>query len=549
MRPLRHLRAALLALAASAGAAAAQPPAIISPGPEAIAVTVYRDPRAGGPMDPTFLSGYALITETRTVRLPAGDSVVRFEAVSGGILPQSAIAEGLPGAPGEKNRDARLISAGSLIEASLGRRVHIRRTDRKTGRVTETEAVIRSGPGGIVLQTREGFEALRCTGLPETLIYDSVPAGLTAKPTLAITVHSDAATTATVRLSYLATEFDWRASYVAEVAPDGRTLDLFAWLTLANGNAESFADARTMAVAGKANSDEDKDGDAPEPAAIDLKCWPQGRTNDIPETQRSADILNDLPAMNSQEIVVTGSRIPQPNLVSAIPITVVTATQEELGDLKLYRIPIPVTVAANSQKQVALLARKAVPFDRSYSASVDTSRHEREPVMRPVSLLLRMKNTREKGLGLPLPEGRFAMFQTVAGQKLVVGESSIADSAVGQDLELAIGESLEVLIAHRIAPDPTQSDYEDRYYNPKPELHEVELSNAGAMPVTVDVEIPTEVPWEVAKPSRKLGVKDGVRLWRARVPAHGRARLAFTLWPVPKLIPKRRAADPAETAR
>ncbi|HEY0313182.1 MAG TPA: hypothetical protein VGC56_11880 [Allosphingosinicella sp.] len=546
---MRRLRAALLALAASAGPAAAQPPAIVSPGPEAIAVTVYRDPMGGGPMDPTFLSGYAFITETRTVRLPAGDSVVRFEGVSGGILPQSAIAEGLPGAPGEKNRDARLISAGSLIEASLGRRVHIRRTDRKTGRVTEMEAVIRSGPGGIVLQTGEGFEALRCTGLPETLVYDSVPAGLTAKPTLAITVHSDAATTATVRLSYLATEFDWRASYVAEVAPDGRTLDLFAWLTLANGNAESFVDARTMAVAGKANGDEDRDTDGPVSGGIELKCWPQGRTNDIPETRRVADILNDLPEADAGSIVVTGSRISRPNLVSAIPITAVVATQEELGDLKLYRIPIPVTVAANSQKQVALLARKAIPFDRSYSASVDTNIHDGGTTILPVNLLLRMKNKREKGLGLPLPEGRVAMFQAVAGQKLVVGESSIGDNAVGQDLELEIGESPDVLIAHRIAMDPAQGDADDRYYNPKPELHELELSNATAAPVTVDVVIPTYEPWEVAKPSRKLGAKDGARLWRAHVPAHGRARLEFTLRAVPKLLRKRPPPDPTEAAR
>ena len=38
-----------------------------------------------------------------------------------------------------------------------------------------------------------------------------------------------------------------------------------------------------------------------------------------------------------------------------------SASQEELGDLKLYRIPEPVTVAAHSQKQVAFLERAGVP--------------------------------------------------------------------------------------------------------------------------------------------------------------------------------------------
>src|SRR3546814_4849543 len=38
------------------------------------------------------------------------------------------------------------------------------------------------------------------------------------------------------------------------------------------------------------------------------------------------------------------------------------AVQEDLGDLKLYRVPMRVNVNANGQKQVALLEKPAVPF-------------------------------------------------------------------------------------------------------------------------------------------------------------------------------------------
>ncbi|MBV9932391.1 MAG: hypothetical protein JO013_15805 [Alphaproteobacteria bacterium] len=555
---LRRLLSALLLLAASATAAFAAPPVVVSPRAEAVAVTVYRAPlRSDADLDLDWLRGYALITETRTVRLPAGTSVVRFEGVSDGIIPASAIAQGLPGPPGEKNRDARLISAASLVEAALGRRVHVRRTDRKTGRITESEAILLSGPDGIVLQTREGFEALRCAGLPETLVYDSLPAGLTDKPTLAVTTTSPEVTVATVRLSYLATGFDWRANYVAEVAPDGRTLDLFAWLTLANGNGESFADARTMAVAGKPNA-EDKQEEQPDAGEIQLRCWPQGRTHEIPLTGLPAvgDTLNSLPqTYASDAIVVTGTRIPKPNLESPIPITTVVATQEELGDLKLYRIPIPVTVAARGQKQVALLARKAVTFERRYSFWLRTDDRDPDPEPVPVSMLLRMENRKEKGLGLPLPQGKAAVFQSAHGQPLLVGETAIEDSAVGQQVELSVGQSNDVRIAHRIVRKGDEGDDDDgageaverkhrraRYdptYNPRPELHEVELSNAGPVEALVEVIIAVNQPWEAVRPSVRLGVKDGRKLWLARVPAQGRARLSFTLRPVPKLLPRR----------
>src|SRR3546814_5265692 len=63
----------------------------------------------------------------------------------------------------------------------------------------------------VVLQTADGFEGLRCSGLPATLVYESIPAGLSAKPTLSVMTRSPEATTADVTLTYLATGFDWAA--------------------------------------------------------------------------------------------------------------------------------------------------------------------------------------------------------------------------------------------------------------------------------------------------------------------------------------------------
>src|SRR5207237_3272484 len=135
---------------------------------------VYRAPgrSTNRAFDLAMLNGYALVSETRQVTLPAGESEIRFEGVAGGIIPQSALVAGFPQGIVERNRDAYLLSPATLVEASLGRRVHLRRTSHATGAVTETEAVIRSGAdGGVVVQTAAGVEALRCAGQTETLIY------------------------------------------------------------------------------------------------------------------------------------------------------------------------------------------------------------------------------------------------------------------------------------------------------------------------------------------------------------------------------------------
>src|SRR3546814_12573046 len=115
-----------------------------------ISVSVFRDPDRGegGEIEPGWLNGFALISEKRTIDLPAGEATLRFEGVAEGMIAVSAIVTGLPGGVVQKNRDAALLSPASLLDGSLGNRVHIRRTDGATGKVTEEEALLRPGPAG-----------------------------------------------------------------------------------------------------------------------------------------------------------------------------------------------------------------------------------------------------------------------------------------------------------------------------------------------------------------------------------------------------------------
>jgi hypothetical protein len=505
-------------------------------------------------MELDWLGGYALITETRTVLLPAGESVIRFEGVAGAILPVSAVVLGLPKGLSEKNHDARLLSPGALIDASLGHQVYIRRTNRATGQIAETEAIIRSGPDGIVLQTREGFEALRCSGLPEALIYREAPADLSHKPTLAVRTSADAPATVTITLSYLAGQFDWEANYVAHLASDGRTLDLFAWLTLANGNDESFPAAQTQTVAGTvARNEQDSDrGTKPFAPEIRLQCWPRGTTSDVPYLAPPVPGELEQHEMYGEEIVVTGSRIQRRNFESAMPITAISAQEEVLGDLKLYRIPEPVTVAANGQKQIALLTKSRVPVERIYGISTDATDEEDEP--RTVGVLLRMKNVKARGLGVSLPAGRVAMFESVEGRPMLAGEAPIRDTAVGEDVEFEVGESLDLSYTQKRIPRrgklrgakaeeaiEQEDDADDDEDGRRPaRRYEIELSNARPTGAIVETVLWTFVGQRLIRPSRKLGRKNGGYFWRAKVPANGRLSLTYLVERIPEPRTKRR---------
>lgn len=506
-----RLALATLALGVPLLAPAAYAGTVISSDVSDVAVTIYRDPqRREGQMARDWPGGYALITETRTVRLPAGESQIRFEGVAEGLLPESAIVSGLPQGVREKNRDARLISPAGLVDAYLKRKVHLRRTDRKTGRVTETDAIIQAGPnGGVILQTSEGFEALGCAGLPERMLYDQVPADLSARPTLSVLATSDRPVTATVQLTYLAQGFDWSANYIAE--HQAGTYSLFAWLTIANGGAQSFANARLQVVAGQPNKGRNRRKPSAPPVALNLQCWPMDTTATHPRWGLAVPPPPPQPMMMEAmaDIVVTGVRSEARMMSMAAPVAM-KAEQEELGDLKLYRVPERVTVAAKAQKQVAMISEDEVGFDRLYTARID----DLEESPRPLGIVLRTQNQKARGLGLPLPAGRVAIFEASGARPLLLGEDDLADKAIAEEVELALGQSPDVQ-ARRVRLG--ESVIKARW--------RITLSNARADPVSAEIVIPYEL---ASKPAGMTRGKGGW-IWKGQIPANGTTEFDYRL--------------------
>lgn len=488
--------------------AASGPALVVSPAARRLSVTVYRDPDRSRyeRMNLGYLNGFALVTETRTVRLPAGDATIRFEGVAGGIIPASAIIDGLPGGTVEKNRDARLLSPAALVDGTLGRRVTIRRTDKASGRTSEEDAEIVAGPAqGVVLRTASGIETLGCSGLNEALRYDRVPADLSAKPTLSVLTRSRGGGTATVTLSYLATGFDWSASYVATLAADGRTLDLFAWLTLANANREGFAEAQTQAVAGRLSRQRVRRF-AQAAGKLELRCYPLGTTT------------SDLRSRGA-EIVVTARRGEMRMFDLAMPMAVMAPPPpppppppplppEDLGDLKLYRVPERVSIAASGQKQVALLARSKVPFERIYRVAIQPGQRIAGATAR---VILRMRNEETAGLGLALPAGSTALYARRGADPVLLGTGTLGDLTVGERVGLAAGTSRQVL-AEQVIDAPATA--------------RVTLTNANPFPVTVEVPIgyagsPT---FKSATPLPRI---DGLQTWRVTLPPNDTASLTY----------------------
>jgi hypothetical protein len=527
-----HGAAAERGTAAERGAAE-----VLAEPPSDLIVTVYRAPyRNTGSIELNYLNGFALVTETRLVRLPAGLSRVRFEGVADGIEPSSALITGLPGRVIEKNRDARLLSPSALIASAVGKPVELLRTNRKTGTTQRLPGTILSdAEGGVVFKTEEGIEALRCSGLAETFSFEPL-SGLSARPTLSVEVQVPSAVTRQVTLSYLARGFDWAADYTATLSRDDKHLDLGAWVTLANSNGVGFPGAHVQVVAGKVNRVNGEVEPIDVGGPILAQCWPRGSTSDQQPPMFLREEAGDrmfkmsaraglMPAAASlQEVIVTGAKKVQ---------------QEQLGDLKLYRVPERTTLASRQSKQVRLMDQSGVPINTVYDAEATTYRGPGSgggPESSAAHRLLRTKNTAANHLGLPLPSGSVAVFGPYNGERLLQHESGLRDIAVDEEVEIDMGESADV----QVSATREQARVDSTHATLLPlvpgvalrsvkvdEVERVEISNARAAEIDFELRLSLPAGARIVRADHPLGTKNGRPIFRLKVPANQTVTVRF----------------------
>lgn len=497
----------VVALGAAGWRADAQAAAQAS-APSAVSITVYRDSyRSSGSIDLDRLAGFALITETRAVHLQAGENWLHFEGVADGIEPESAIVTGLGDAVLEKNRDAAVLSPQALVAAAAGKPVELRRTNPKSGWVERIPGTLLSdAEGGVVFKSEAGIEALRCSGLPETLSFEGVE-GLRAHPTLSVRVQAHRDLVATVTLSYLAHGLDWAADYTATLAADGRSMDLGAWVTLANGNGMSFHDAHAQVVAGRLNRASGTVEPIDVGGPILARCWPRGSTSDsVPPVLLQRALLREANSAIAQTDAVY-QMMPM-----AAPMAAKTVQEEALGDLKLYRVPERTTVAARQSKQVRLLDRAAIPVAIVYGVDLGAyaSANGRDGAQ-PASRYLRTRNTQANHLGIALPSGHVQVFAVHQGRRLLESESNLRDLAVDEDVEIDLGQSPDV----QVAANRTGSS------------HRVEISNARASAIEFELKLRLSDGVRIVGANRKVATKDGRPIFRLTVPPQTTALVQY----------------------
>jgi len=107
--------------------------------------------------------------------------------------------------------------------------------------------------------------------------------------------------------------------------------------------------------------------------------------------------------------------------------------QEQLGDLKLYRVPDRTTLKSRQIKQVRLLDRQDIPVELVYGVDLEANARVE---FTPANKALRTRNDAAHHLGLPLPSGTVASFLATADAPLLLDEAERRAQSDSDNLSL-----------------------------------------------------------------------------------------------------------------
>lgn len=147
----------------------------------------------------------------------------------------------------------------------------------------------------------------------------------------------------------------------------------------------------------------------------------------------------------------------------------------------------------------------------------------------PAIVLLDLQNSKEAGLGLPLPKGVVRIYKADSvGRAQFVGEDRINHLPENEHKELKLGEAFDVTYSGKLI----SQDRNRRMFGRKADTYVMEITFKNAKDETAEVEF-TQNLWidaSIEEESAAHELKDGnTALWRVSVPSKGETKLTYTV--------------------
>jgi hypothetical protein len=409
-----------------------------------------------------------VVRDVRNIDLKSGVSNIAITDVAQSIDPTSVHIK-LNGEVLEQNYQYDLVSLDKILQKYVDNNIRLigNNSEIIEGTLLSSNAgqiVLRKPDGGLLMLPNSGNYRFSVGSLPE---------GLITKPTLLWMVNTPKSGKQNVEISYQTTGMNWHAEYVALLNNNDTKIDLNCWVSIENNSGATYKNANLKLVAGDVN---------------------------------------------------LVSNTPRPLYDMALQKTNTSGEQfQERGffEYHIYDLQRPTTLAQNETKQISLFETPGIKINKKYYYGGSNYYGNNSG---KVAVIVEFDNTKENGLGIPLPKGKIRIYKTDGESNEFIGEDLIDHTPNKERIKLRIGNAFDVLA------EESQTDHRKISSKVFEDTYQITLKNRKQEYITVEVERNLGLNWEIINSSLKYTKKNAQTIiFEVPVQKDSETKLTYTV--------------------
>ncbi len=421
-----------------------------------------------------YTNNLGLIQDTRQLPALEEDQTVVIRDVSNQMQTETLQIRDA-GLVKEQTLNNALLNYHALLQHYIGKSVTLSRQQPNGEEVRQNVTLLNVDGNTALVENGTQVESVPLYSSDWRIIFPTRPDNLLLKPSLTFRSQGTSEP-AQAKLSYLTQGLSWQMDYVMTLNEGNTELVVDGLASLINNTGTPLHNARVNLLAG-----------------------------DVYKTEN--------PRYRAKEVMMAAARADE----GSAPLP------ETINDYQLYTLKDTVTLQDQQRTQVPLLHADKVKVEslQRYSFYIHAGIDNQTQKVKPESFI-RFTNNLHHGLGSPLPSGQVRFFSPdKKGELHYTGGTHINQTAIGEQVELAMGKAFDVTISRRqtdyqTAFDGTVAEYELRIQNSANKSRDVEISSLFSQ------------PWKlISSTMQPLEQSAGSAKWRINVPGNSEGLLTM----------------------
>jgi len=421
-----------------------------------------------------YKDGFALVKQPVVWDIKTGRNTVKYDRLANGMYADSPFLDLQNVEIYTQRLNQNIFSSNDLFNKNLGKMVEL----KLTGEKVISGTLLEYNPAQVTIKTKSSIQSYFRNNLDYISLKerDEMPQ---VRPVLSWDILSKNSGLAKGNLIYMSGGFDWNAKYRMIMLDESDNAILIPEAFVKNNSDLTFSTLSLQLVEGNLNRVRH------EYAAKSL--------------QRSGAMVDYAEAEMSY--------------APSAPV------REDLGDYYIYTIPNKLELHGNESITVRLYDAREIKYYKTYLFE----NYEQAQREEPLSVEIKIDNTEENNLNLPLPQGTIELYQTMKNGKLeFLGEDRLKQIPKGATAKLIAGRAFDVVGKRRVLIYDRQRKSEEASI-------EIKITNTKDQDVNVKVIEKISGDWVVRNESTMYMKEDASTIYfPITVPANSEMLVTYT---------------------